>query len=1318
MMPAAKAFDPVLGVDIHIIQPPGPVPPLPIPHPFIGFLFDPVDFIPFVGATVKVNGLPRATAGTGAKGMPPHIPMGGVFVAPPSNDGEMFMGSSTVLMDGDPASHLALPALTCQSIGMPSPPRAKAKTKPKSFVLPTSVVLPIPAGMPVLVGGPPTISMMALGMKLAFAGLARLASSRLGQRLRRGFAKLRQRACRNMRPGFLKCILLRAEPVHVVTGEVVVEQEDFALPWRVPLRWTRRYGSQQTRYGVCGRGWETPADARLEFEPDGSVTFRDGSAGASVFTAVPEVGAEPERELVAGALLGRMRDDEGIEWLVVRTRAGLRYWFAVPPWDVRELPVSHVMDGCDNWTQYLHGPDGLVEVRDSSGQRIVAESRGGRLLRLDLVDPGTGALLPLVAYEYGSASHAVDDLTAVIDALGAPYRFAYDGDRRLVRHTDRTGLSFHYAYAPAPGAPAHDARCVHAWGDGGLYAYHFAWEDDGVAGVGHAHVRDSLGHTSTIEYDLVTLLPMREVDPLGGVTTWEYDAAGRCAAEVKPDGARTEWEYDAAGAVVRETAPDGATTRTEYDAEGRPAATVDPLGNRWAQEWDARGLPARRVGPRGGEWRYEHDARGDVVAVTDPLGHTTHLVHDAFGGVREIVDPLGHVTRFEIDARGATTARVDPLGFRSAYAYDPKGRLVRAVDPMGHATVCEYDAEDRPRRLRDAAGHVTELVHAGLGELVTRRNPDGTRVRYRYDTEERLLGVENERGQRYTLERDALGRVMRATDYWGQTTEYRHAGAGPLAASVDALGRTTAYAFDAAGRLARAAYEDGTADEFTYDLAGHLVLAANAAATVTFRRDAESNVVEERQGGARVESEYDLLGRRVVRRSSAGHEVRFAYDARGLPSEVELDGEVLVQTHRDARGLPEAESLLGGMQRTFAWDAAGRLTKQRLLRGPGTVAARAYRYDTVGQLVERRSGRDGPERYTYDPLGRITEEVDPAGRLERFAYDPAGDLLADVTPTAGAGARPSPRVARGAGATYEFDAVGNLARRVRADGAEAQFRWDGANRLVEATTEAGEIVTFRYDALGRRTEKRVGDRVTAFAWDGDRLLADVHDPKHPREFVYRPGAWEVLASANGRVCHYENDQVGLPRTVVTQTGESVWAASYDALGGAVRVDNAAYDNPIRCQGQYHDSETGLSYNRFRYYDPACGAFVTKDPLARDAGPNLYWYAPNVWGWVDLFGLTCAPGGRRLWNGAGEGTDRVLEATTGAGRNKYFRHAETGLYWSRDTAGHGGSVWKVFREEADGLHWTADADKFGDFITGKHKGDVGRFIPRNRLTPVG
>jgi hypothetical protein len=105
----------------------------------------------------------------------------------------MFMGSSTVTVDGDAMSYMALPALSCQCVGMPPPPRPKKKSKTKSLVLPTSVVLPIPAGPPVLIGGPPTISMMAIGMKLGMAGLGkglkRLAKTKTFKRFSRKFKR-------------------------------------------------------------------------------------------------------------------------------------------------------------------------------------------------------------------------------------------------------------------------------------------------------------------------------------------------------------------------------------------------------------------------------------------------------------------------------------------------------------------------------------------------------------------------------------------------------------------------------------------------------------------------------------------------------------------------------------------------------------------------------------------------------------------------------------------------------------------------------------------------------------------------------------------------------------------------------------------------------------------------------------------------------------------------------------------------------------------------------------------------------------------------
>ena len=404
---------------------------MPIPHPFVGFLIDPFDYVPIVGATVMVNGVPRAQAGTAGKAVPPHIPIGGMFVKPPANECEMFMGSATVEVDGDAFSYMALPALSCQDIGMPPPPRLNPKKKStvKSLVLPTSVVLPIPVGPPVLVGGPPTISLMALGMKVGMAalgkGLKRLAKSGVARRLGGAFQQARQKLFGKMKPGFLKCKVLRAEPVDVVTGEVVVEQQDFVLPGRIPLEWTRRYGSHTSRMGCCGSGWDTPADARLVFDADGTVSFYDGSPGATLFPSPPAYG--PVEEFVDGAVL-----DQTGHTLTVRVKTGLTYHFPKPRPGEEEVLVESFRDLCGNAWHFVRRHGALHEMTDSTGRRIAVVARAGRIKRL-LLHPGEVHPRVLVRYAYNAAG----DLTAVYDPLDAPDRFLYNNHVAILERRPR-----------------------------------------------------------------------------------------------------------------------------------------------------------------------------------------------------------------------------------------------------------------------------------------------------------------------------------------------------------------------------------------------------------------------------------------------------------------------------------------------------------------------------------------------------------------------------------------------------------------------------------------------------------------------------------------------------------------------------------------------------------------------------------------------------------------------------------------------------------------------------------------------------------------
>ncbi|WP_345945850.1 RHS repeat-associated core domain-containing protein [Pseudomonas sp. 15A4] len=92
-----------------------------------------------------------------------------------------------------------------------------------------------------------------------------------------------------------------------------------------------------------------------------------------------------------------------------------------------------------------------------------------------------------------------------------------------------------------------------------------------------------------------------------------------------------------------------------------------------------------------------------------------------------------------------------------------------------------------------------------------------------------------------------------------------------------------------------------------------------------------------------------------------------------------------------------------------------------------------------------------------------------------------------------------------------------------------------------------------------------------------------------------------------------------------QNGNTAWSAQYKAWGEAQEqrskfAQQIGLTNPIRFQGQYHDHETGLHYNRHRYYDPKVGRFISKDPIGYSGGLNLYHYVPNPTGWIDPLGL--------------------------------------------------------------------------------------------------
>nr|WP_283248042.1 RHS repeat-associated core domain-containing protein [Delftia sp. PE138] len=90
--------------------------------------------------------------------------------------------------------------------------------------------------------------------------------------------------------------------------------------------------------------------------------------------------------------------------------------------------------------------------------------------------------------------------------------------------------------------------------------------------------------------------------------------------------------------------------------------------------------------------------------------------------------------------------------------------------------------------------------------------------------------------------------------------------------------------------------------------------------------------------------------------------------------------------------------------------------------------------------------------------------------------------------------------------------------------------------------------------------------------------------------------------------HYNCDHLGTPMALTDQTGQVAWAAKLDPWGNVLQEYNPqCMHQAIRLPGPHHNKETGLYYNRHRYYDPVVGSYVNQDPIGLMGGMNKFRY---------------------------------------------------------------------------------------------------------------
>lgn len=1048
------------------------------------------------------------------------------------------------------------------------------------------------------------------------------------------------------------------DPIDVSSGQMVMHEVDAEFLGALPLVFERTHFSAFRAGRWLGESWMSTLDERVEVHAD-QVCFAAADGTIQVFP-------RPHGEAWVTAERGPLRRlaEAPEAGFVIEDRARGRMLFFGRGTGV--LPVLSISDRNGNHIVVDHDERGVpTEVWHSGGYRVRVDTDDGLVSGLRSV-ADDGSEVELVRYGYDERRR----LTEVTNASGLPFRYSYDDAGRITAWTDRNDEWYRYTYDDA-------GRVVRTEGAGGCLTGTMEYDEPNRV----TYATDSLGHRRAFHLNEHGQV-VREVDPLGGVTTSEWDAWDRLLAETDPLGRRTSYRHDERGDVVAVVRPDGSELLVERDELGLPVRMVEAPGVETRWEYDERGNLTGVVEPDGATTTYTYDEWGHLASVTDAAGVTLTVVSDATGLPVSVTGPDGAVTRYAHDRFGRLVAVTAPNGATEQFGYTVDGALAWHRGADGAMEEWLFDGEGNNRVHADTTGAVThgEVGHFDLPSAHV--NADGSRVELAYDTELRLVAVTNERGLVWRYEYDAAGNLVRETDFGGVTRDYRYDAAGQLTEVRDAAGGTVVLRRDLLGNVV----EEITATAHTryaYSALGHLLVADDGTTRVEYTRDPVGRVLTETVDGRTVHSEYDAAGRRVRRRTPSGAESVWEYDAAGLPAAVHTAGGSMRFAY-DLAGR-EVSRTFGSAAIFHSWSPADLVTGQSVV-GAGRVLGqqRFYAYRPDGLPIQVADRLTGSRSFTVDVRGRVTDVVGQ-GWTERYAYDVTGRLVDAVWPAPaeedrlGARSGPGTVVTAAGRVRYTYDACGRLVSRDHGNSRSWQYTWGPLDRLVAVRTPDGTRWRYTYDPFGRRVRKErlATDGATAlervdFVWDDDVLVEQIRSGKGDTETTvwdYEPGSFRPLLQrhlttrAPQRVFAVVTDLSGAPAELVDDQGGIEWHARI-SVHGVVVEESGGPGTPLRFQGQYFDAETGLHYNHHRYYDPALGRYLSPDPIGLTGGPDPHAYVHNPHAFADPLGLApsgCGPSNPATPMRMRSPGGRLYEAATPAGRYANSRNREAAGY---------------------------------------------------------
>ncbi|WP_436928222.1 RHS element core protein [Escherichia coli] len=855
---------------------------------------------------------------------------------------------------------------------------------------------------------------------------------------------------------------------------------------------------------------------------------------------------------------------------------------------------------------YTEGEGGLKRV-------VKKEHADGSITRSEYDEAGrlkaqTDAAGRRTEYSLHMASGAV---TAVTGPDGRTVRYGYNSQRQVTSVTYPDGLRSSREYDEKGRLAAETSRS----GETTSYSY------DDPASELPTGIQDATGSTKQMAWSRYGQL-LAFTDCSGYTTRYEYDRYGQQIAVHREEGISTYSSYNPRGQLVSQKDAQGREIRYEYSAAGDLTATVSPDGKRSTIAYDKRGRP---------------------VSVTEG-GLTRSMGYDAAGRITVLTNENGSQSTFRYDPVDRLTEQRGFDGRTQRYHYDLTRKLTQSEDE-GLITLWHYDASDRITHRTvngdpaeqwqyDEHGWLTTLSHTSEGHRVS--------VHYGYDDKGRLTGerqtVENpetgellwqhetkhaynEQGLANRVTPDSLPPVEWLTYGSGYLAGMKLGGTPLVEYTRDRLHRETVRSFGSRAG-SNAAYELTS----TYTPAGQLQ--SQHLNSLVYDRDYGWNDNGDlvRISGPRQTREYgySATGRlESVRTLAPDLDIRIPYatDPAGnrLP-DPELHPDSTLTAWPDNRIAEDAHYV-------YHYDEYGRLTEKTDRIPTGVIRTddertHYYHYDSQHRLVFHTRIQHGEplveSRYLYDPLGRrmakrvwrrerdLTGWMSLSRKPEETWYGWDGDRLTTVQTD-------TTRIQT----VYQPGSFAPLIR-IETDNGErekAQCR-SLAEKIQQEGSEDGHGVVFPAELVGLLDRLEGEIRANCVSSESRQWLAQcgltVERLAAQIEPVYLP---------ERKIHLYHCDHRGLPLALISEDGNTAWSAEYDEWGNQLNEENPHHlHQPYRLPGQQYDKESGLYYNRHRYYDPLQGRYITPDPIGLRGGWNMYQYPLNPIQVIDPMGL--------------------------------------------------------------------------------------------------